>query len=164
MKEIISSFTAYNIWANQKIIDTLKTVPAELLNAGSGGSFSSIKKTIYHIWDAQVIWLSRLQGISLSCWPSAEYSDDFEGYDVYFIQQCIDFDRFVNSRPASFFEDTTYYRNLKGEELRSRNGDIILHCMNHSTYHRGQIITYLRQGGITELPSTDYIFYKREIG
>ena len=34
--------------------------------------------------------------------------------------------------------------------------------MNHSTYHRGQIITILRELGVTTLPTTDLMAYFRE--
>ena len=34
--------------------------------------------------------------------------------------------------------------------------------MNHGTYHRGQLITMLRQTGVTNLPATDLIVYYRE--
>ena len=35
--------------------------------------------------------------------------------------------------------------------------DIVMQVMNHGTYHRGQIVTLLRQLGATEMPSTDFI-------
>ncbi len=162
MQELLSGYTAYNVWANRKMMEALAKVPANLIDEPMGGSFSTIRKTIYHIWDAQVIWLSRLQGSSPATWPSADYGDDFSGYDVYFLQQSEDFHRFVSARPDSYFADMCFYRNLNGDQLKTRNSDIILHCMNHSTYHRGQVITFLRQSGITEVPHTDYIFYLRE--
>jgi len=155
--------TLYNVWANTKITETLSGISAGDLNAPVGGSFESIRKTLYHIWDAQVIWLSRLQGLSPTGWPSADYGDDFSGFDLYFIRQSEDFASFIGSRPDPFFDDMCYYRNLNGDELHTRNADIVMHCMNHSTYHRGQIITYLRQAGYTTMPHTDYIFYLREI-
>jgi uncharacterized damage-inducible protein DinB len=34
-----------------------------------------------------------------------------------------------------------------------------MHCMNHSTYHRGQIVTMGRNLGFTDAPMTDYNFY-----
>lgn len=163
MKELLCAFTAYNVWANRKLIDALAGVPPTLLDEPMGGSFATIRKTIYHIWDAQVIWLTRLQGASPASWPSASYGDDFSGYDVYFLQQSEDFDRFVSTRPDSYFEDMCFYRNLNGDSLKTRNGDIILHCMNHSTYHRGQVITFLRQSGIQDVPHTDYLIYLRDL-
>ena len=35
--------------------------------------------------------------------------------------------------------------------------DIVMQVMNHGTYHRGQIVTLLRQLGATEMPSTDFV-------
>lgn len=33
------------------------------------------------------------------------------------------------------------------------------HCLNHSTYHRGQIVTMARTIGLTDPPMTDYILF-----
>jgi uncharacterized damage-inducible protein DinB len=33
------------------------------------------------------------------------------------------------------------------------------HVVNHSTYHRGQLVTLLRQTGFTQLSSTDLATY-----
>ena len=62
MKQLLVSFCRYNLWANKKIIDTLQLLPNDIVDAQVNNSFTSIRKTIYHIWDAQVIWLSRMQG------------------------------------------------------------------------------------------------------
>ena len=162
MKSLLNSYCAYNVWANKAIIEVLGRISPELVDKHMGGSFPTIRKTIYHIWDAQVIWLTRLQGSSPTNWPSADFDDDFAGYDLYFLQQSEDFARYISTRPDQFFEDMCFYQALNGTEYQSRHADIILHCMNHGTYHRGQIINYLRAMGITDLPHTDYIFYCRE--
>lgn len=114
------------------------------------------------MWDAQLIWLNRLQGISLSTWPSAEYDEHFTGYNIYFLQQCEDFVRFVETRTDSYFEGTCFYKALNGTSYQTMNWQIILHCMNHSTYHRGQLVTMLRNLGVEDLPATDYIQFVRE--
>ena len=163
MKELLITLCEYNIWANQRIILFLKTIPGEFIDAPVMSSFSTIRKTIYHIWDAQVIWLSRLQGISLNKWPSEEYGDNFAGYDLYFIQQSEDFLKFVETRSEGYFESTCFYKSMNGKDNQTKNGLIIAHCMNHSTYHRGQIITMLRTLGITDLIETDLIEYTREL-
>ena len=38
---------------------------------------------------------------------------------------------------------------------------MLFHFVNHSTYHRGQIASNLKEHGIEPLV-TDYIFYKRK--
>jgi uncharacterized damage-inducible protein DinB len=37
--------------------------------------------------------------------------------------------------------------------------EFLQHCINRSTYHRGQIITIARNAGITNPPITDYAIY-----
>ncbi|MCW3088046.1 MAG: hypothetical protein JWQ78_1432, partial [Sediminibacterium sp.] len=39
--------------------------------------------------------------------------------------------------------------------------EILLHLFNHGTYHRGQLVTLLRQVGVEEIPRTDYIEFSR---
>jgi uncharacterized damage-inducible protein DinB len=36
------------------------------------------------------------------------------------------------------------------------------HLVNHGTYHRGQVVTMLRQLGVQTVPSTDLIAFYRE--
>jgi len=53
------------------------------------------------------------------------------------------------------------YKNFKGDSFENRVEDILTHVINHSTYHRGQIIAQLK-GQLPSLPSTDYILFIRE--
>ena len=163
MKTLLTSLCDYNVWANKRVVEIIRSFPEDISDKFIESSFPSIRKTIYHIWDAQVVWLNRLQGISLNTWPSKEYGDGFAGYDLYFIQQSIDFHRFIQTRSETYFETTCFYKTLNGSDNQTKHWQIILHCMNHSTYHRGQIITMLRSIGLTNLISTDYIAYTREI-
>jgi uncharacterized damage-inducible protein DinB len=39
--------------------------------------------------------------------------------------------------------------------------DLLVHVLNHSTFHRGQLVTLLRQAGATALPATDFTEYRR---
>ena len=52
------------------------------------------------------------------------------------------------------------YRNIKGESFKSPVWQIVLHVVNHASYHRGQITTMLRQLGHTPV-GTDLITYYR---
>ncbi len=55
------------------------------------------------------------------------------------------------------------WRALKaaGEPKSYVLGDALLHCANHASYHRGQVVSLLRQLGATP-PATDYIFFLDE--
>jgi uncharacterized damage-inducible protein DinB len=53
------------------------------------------------------------------------------------------------------------FRNLAGEPYADPLDGLIRHVVNHSTYHRGQVSTLLRQLGLTP-PNTDLITYLRQ--
>ena len=52
---------------------------------------------------------------------------------------------------------------MKGEPFTDSVEDTLFHVVNHSTYHRGQIITMLREAGETKVVSTDLIHYLRSL-
>jgi uncharacterized damage-inducible protein DinB len=54
------------------------------------------------------------------------------------------------------------YTTSQGDPFVSSVRDILFHVINHSTYHRGQIMTALKDAGIAPLV-TDYIFYRRNL-
>ena len=61
MKPILFDYTQYNVWANALLIDLLKNLNDEQLDQDLGGSFDTVRKTLYHIWGAESIWMQRLQ-------------------------------------------------------------------------------------------------------
>ncbi|MGB3075794.1 MAG: DinB family protein, partial [Chitinophagales bacterium] len=54
------------------------------------------------------------------------------------------------------------YKTLKGITGISPVYQILMHVSNHGTYHRGQLVTMLREAGKTEIPATDLIAFYRE--
>jgi uncharacterized damage-inducible protein DinB len=54
-----------------------------------------------------------------------------------------------------------HYATFAGMSTKSTLLDILHHLMNHGTYHRGQLTTFLRQLGFTKIPSTDFITFTR---
>jgi uncharacterized damage-inducible protein DinB len=48
------------------------------------------------------------------------------------------------------------FRFLDGRPGAFRLGDLLKHVVNHSSYHRGQLVTMVRQAG-GEVVSTDFV-------
>ena len=69
----IKKHLAYNEWANTKVADVLREVEDQIFFQDNKSSFPSIAKTVLHIWDAQHIWVKRMQGTNQSTWPSANF-------------------------------------------------------------------------------------------
>ena len=124
-------------------------------------SFPSLRKTVYHIWDAEFIWLKRLSGESLSSGPSKLFKGKFSeaSEEIKLINHS--FIEFVKKTEGEKLSSDFTYKNIEGKPFSNPVWESVLHCVNHSTYHRGQIVTMLRQLGITNIPSTDFISYCR---
>ncbi len=68
---------------------------------------------------------------------------------------------FLDSLTAARLEADLSYRNTRGETFSAPLRDLLLHVVNHGTYHRGQVVNQLRQLGRPGV-STDLVVYQRE--
>lgn len=158
----LRKITKYNIWANKRISKLIEELSDEQLTREIISSFPSLKQTLIHVWDAQTIWLKRLKNEPVNDWPGKNFSGSKSDLVNGFIsssEQLLDYVLALNDQDENSIIN---YANMKREKFSTPVYDIIIHCMNHSTFHRGQIITMLRQVEKTELLSTDYIIYVRQ--
>lgn len=160
LKDNILSLLRYNAWANSAIHSA---IPESFLDIEIKSSFNSIRKTICHIWDAETIWFERLQKIPVTPWPASNnFKGSWEEMKVAILDQETRMIAFFSDQPDAFFIESIRYKNLKGLEFTNLNFQVLQHVVNHSSAHRGQIITMLRHLECTSIPSTDLIAYYRE--
>ncbi len=159
----LQRYTEYNHWANELLLLLIaKEIKDELLDKTIVSSFTSLRKTVYHLWDAEFIWLKRLKGESLDEWPSKKFTGSFSEAKEKILLNDKAFIEFVNNLNMERLSESFTYKNVEGKTFTSQVWESIHHCMNHSTYHRGQIVTIFRQLGVTNIPSTDFIVYCRK--
>ncbi|HET6993167.1 MAG TPA: DinB family protein [Bacteroidia bacterium] len=161
VKELLLTYAKYNLWANKALLGAIKKLDAAQLETETKSSFKSIRKTAFHIWDAEYVWLNRFKGKSLPFMtkdlPAATPVDSFIDGAQKFVE-------YVESQDDSFFTGVTIFKDLSGKEHTMENAGMLMHCMNHSSFHRGQIVTMLRMLGYEgEMPRTDMIVYLREL-
>jgi uncharacterized damage-inducible protein DinB len=60
LKELLDQYAVYNNWANRIIIDTINSLPIELVDKPLESSFGSIRLTLLHLWEADYFWYQRL--------------------------------------------------------------------------------------------------------
>lgn len=152
--------TQYNLWANQIICDLVLKAGETKSDMHQVASFPSIRKTLIHIWDGQIIWFYRLNGTSLHSFPGEKFNGTLQDavYGLHESSQL--FVTYAKKNEANYGTSISY-QTMDKQTYYSRIDDIIFHCMNHSTYHRGQIINLLRGAGFTEIASTDYMRFCR---
>jgi uncharacterized damage-inducible protein DinB len=162
MKTFLKDYVNYNYWANKKLCDLLVTLDDTILEKEIPSSFKTIKDTLFHYWDAQVIWVDRINGIPIKGWPSENFKGSFKDAVDEILKQSESLIALIESKSDEELTQTIEYKNQQGTVFKNTLYEIIMHCMNHSTFHRGQIITMLRLAGVTNLFSTDLITYYRQ--
>jgi uncharacterized damage-inducible protein DinB len=165
MKQLLSESARYNAWANGNLIKLFRTADDSLISQTVESSFPSIRTTLLHIWDAESLWLERLNGNSPTSFPSKNFKGSNEDVYMNVLSTSAELIRFIESRPAPFFRDRLTFKTISPpRDFKETVTDMTYHCLNHSTYHRGQLVVMCKQLGIAPIPSTDYILYVREFG
>ncbi len=162
LKALIENYARYNLWANNVVADMLTTITEEEFKYSNQSSFGSIGATLWHIFGAEKLWMERLAGKSPSSFPKYRSLPPIEILNSFIINS----DRFTQQILS--YEELQLTENISYTTLSSGAGsnyraDICIHAINHSTFHRGQIISMLRDLGYRDFESLDYIYFIRSI-
>jgi uncharacterized damage-inducible protein DinB len=93
---------AYSVWANETLIDRLKKLDDSIFHQEVKSSFPTIAKTLLHMWDAEVVWLKRFQGVSLAEWPSKDFKGTIADLLSGVVKSSKDIQAFVASHGEAF--------------------------------------------------------------
>ena len=157
----INELFEYNRWANQRMIDVVATLSEEQFTRDLKSSFPSVRETLVHILSADWVWLSRWQGTSPTAFPTEWDVATLASITARWAELEQARSEFLDGLTPDALTSELAYRNTKGEPFTNPLGQLLRHVINHSTYHRGQLTTMLRQLGTTP-PSTDLIVFIRE--
>lgn len=161
LETILKDYTDYNLWANRLVVEWLKNKPSDLWTAEVPSSFPSLHKTLLHIWGAEEVWIERLEERAPGPFLTSYFDGTTEEVFDSLLKCSEQFRDLAAGQSADYFSGTSTYVHINGREYTQNRAKMILHCMQHSTYHRGQIVTIARNLGLNDPPQTDYIAYVR---
>jgi uncharacterized damage-inducible protein DinB len=147
----------YKAWADERLYDMLTGLPIAALAAPSPIFAGSILRTLNHVYLMDVVWKSHLLGVPHGLTtrnpeatpPLSELRDAQREIDAWYI------DYAATMTPAAC-GDVVHFTFIGGGGGALGREDILLHVVNHTTYHRGHITAMLNQMGVhpqaTDLP------------
>lgn len=150
MKSYFLKLYQYNAWANKRVLDCLNRQHV---------ADEKILSLMSHVLSAQFIWLNRIKGLPTSPFPL---------WQLYKLNELMTMADDVGKNWLAFVEDNDdfervlVYKNYVGDPYENKVEQIMIHLVNHGTYHRGQVALLLRQKGY-EPVNTDFITYDRVI-
>ena len=151
----------YGAWATARMFRAAEALTREEVEAPVASSFPSIRATLAHIVGAEWLWLRRWLGDSPASMPAWAVEATLAELAVQLAAIEAERASFLARLTDADLDRVVSYRAPDGLAFSHPLGQLIQHVANHSTYHRGQLATLLRQSGHTP-PSTDFTKYLRE--
>jgi uncharacterized damage-inducible protein DinB len=152
---------SYGSWATALMFGAAEALTEEQLEAFVASSFPSISGTLGHIVGSEWLWLRRWLGDSPASMPAWVGKPALTELKVQLAAVEAERTSFLARLTDADLERVVSYRGTDGQSFSQVLGHLMRHVVNHSTYHRGQLATQLRQLGETP-PSTDFTRYLRE--
>jgi len=154
---------AYNAWANRLMFTALGTLPAEPYFRDLRSSHGGLHGTLCHIVWAEELWLTR--------WLGRAKPAVAQGKDLATLAAAVERWERVEAERAAFLAglteatlaQTLAVKPSTGGEYVHTYRQMLRHAVDHSSYHRGQLVTMLRQVG-AQPPSTGLIVFYRQRG
>ena len=162
MKPLLQQYAAYNLWANQKILDCINNLSDDQLKREINSSFSSVYKTVLHMWFAEDAWWQRLKLAEQLVMAADNFEGPFSELQQQLIRRSADWAQWAAEATETRLTHVFAYQNSKKEQFKQPVYEVMLHVFNHATYHRGQLVTMLRQLGVDKIPSTDFTSFCRK--
>jgi uncharacterized damage-inducible protein DinB len=155
----VRGLLAYTIWADRQLLEALRGLPSVDLERDTGTSFGSVLGTMAHILGAEQLWLSRLLGVPLRRLPALEDFPSVALLAASFEDFWPQLEFYLASLADDQMGSAFSWTNSRGETHSAPLRQVLLHVVNHATYHRGQVVSQLRQLG-HPAPSTDLVYWR----
>ena len=148
----------YNRWAAWRTLTVASTLANDEFLRPMGNSFSSVRDTLAHILGAEWIWLERWQGRSPKALLDPATFPTVQSLESRWATVERDQMQFIEALTPQRLSEQLRYINQEGQGYSYPLWQQLVHVVNHSSYHRGQVTTLLRQLG-AEAVSTDFLVY-----
>lgn len=159
----VRTLTRYKAWADDVFLSVIATLPESELVAPRPIYFGSLIRTLNHSYAMDFVWQCHLRGKphGLSTRNPIEYPPIL---DLIALQRRIDtwYVDYAASLPEDWLGDVVDFEFIGGGRGAMSREDILLHVVNHTTYHRGHVADMLYHlGGFP--PATDLPVFLRTL-
>ena len=157
----VRMLTRYTAWANSLLYVTLGEQPEVELTKPRQILFGNLIRTLNHVYTMDLVWQAHLEGRAhgfTTRTPDVRVSFA----DLRIAQATLDswYIRYAEEMSDRSGEEIVNFTFIGGGEGSMTRGDILLHVVNHTTYHRGHIAALIYQIP-TQPPTTDLPVFLR---
>jgi uncharacterized damage-inducible protein DinB len=146
----------YNYWARDRQLQACAGLTGEQFLRPLGNSFPSLRDTLTHLLAVEWMWLERWRGQSPRTLLAPEEFPTLAALS----QRWQTVEREMREHVAGLSEEalecSATYVNTRGKTWTYPLWRMMLHLLNHQSYHRGQVTALLRQLG-EQPPAVDFL-------
>jgi uncharacterized damage-inducible protein DinB len=159
LSKLISNYADYNLWANERAVEFLRTQDEDVFYAETPSSFNTLDGTLQHMLRTQKFWLAFVSEQDLTGFSWAIRKGEASKILSELVANSINMRDVFTQFSEDQLNEILHLRMPWASNDCSRY-EYCTHVINHSTFHRGQIVTMARCLGINEgIPATDYNIY-----
>lgn len=154
----------YNAWANRLIFDAVAALPAGEATKERATLFRDMVHTLNHNYVIDRIWQAHMEGREHGY--EARNTKDYPPLpELWLAQQAVDrwYVDWSDAITDAALDETVSYTLIGGNRGAMTRGEILMHVVNHTTYHRGFVADLFYQVPARP-PTTDLPVYFREAG
>ena len=148
----------YTLWADRTVLNALREVKPEDLTRDAGVSFGSLLGTMVHILGSQRRWLARFAGSPAQPGPGPADFPDLLAWIQGWEETASGIEAFLASLTEEQLVAEITWEDTEIGPVTRPLWQPVSHMVNHSTYHRGQVVSLMRQLGYPP-PKTDLIHF-----
>jgi uncharacterized damage-inducible protein DinB len=158
----LHTLTRYKAWADRLFFQSLAALPEAVLKEHQPIVFGSMLRTLNHVYCMDQVWKAHLEGVPHSF--KTRNPEDCPAFEALrAAQEHIDdwYVQYAQSLDEASLSETVRFTFIGGGEGAMSRGDILMHVVNHTTYHRGHVATMMYNISAYP-PTTDLPVFLRE--
>ena len=153
----LGRLTRYNAWANRRMFEAVAALPEGEATKERPSLFRNMVHTLNHNYVIGLIWQAHLSarehGFTARNTPQhpplAQLQREQEALDAWYVAQ-------GDALSAAALQETVHFTLIGGNPGAMTRAEILLHVVNHNTYHRGFVADLFYQvparPPLTDLP------------
>ncbi len=152
----------YNAWANKMTFDAVAALPEAEAVKERQSLFRNMVHTLNHNYVIDLIWQAHLEGREHG-FATRNTKDHPPLADLWQKQQAVDawYIAWSDKVTDAALDETVRFTLIGGNPGEMTRGEILLHVVNHTSYHRGFVADLFYQVPARP-PTTDLPVYLRE--
>ncbi|MET0786145.1 MAG: DinB family protein [Paenisporosarcina sp.] len=155
------SMFQYHQWATQKLLDHVGSQDTSIFHQEGKNSFKSISETYSHVLSVDYLWFKRLTGIEKPEWVEFDVSTVSSTKEA-FAKLHEEMEQYFLTLSNDEWKEVLKFTNLRGDPFSNKREDMFFTFVNHASYHRGQVTSFLRQFDLKGI-AIDYIYFAKEM-